>query len=129
MYFIAYSFFILARRRPQAPASVFTFSLREHLDFEIDHVTDQIAARTQWWRVLLRLAPPWLACVVGLWIAAARNDGALQLNELLGLVVVTGVWIHMHILVRRWVSRELASRKKELELLRQKPVEPEAGKC
>ena len=125
-YFIAYSFFFVAQRRPQVPVSVFTASLREHLEFEIDYVTNQIAARMRWWRVLLHLVPPWLACVVGLSIAALRNDGALQWHEILGLVVVTGGWIHMHILVRRWVTRELAPRKKELELLWQKLVEPEA---
>lgn len=126
-YFMAYSFFFVARRRPKVPISVFTFSLREHLEFEIDYVTSQIAARTAWKRVLLHLAPPCLACVIAVWVAGIRNDGALQWQESLGMAVVAGGWIHMHILERRWVSRELAPRKRELQSLRQKLVESTAG--
>lgn len=125
VYFMAYSFFFVAQRRLRVPASLFTVSLREHLQFEIEYVTNQIAARTEWKRVLLHLAPPWLACMIGMWLADMQGDGTLQWRELLGLAVVTGGWIHMHITVRRWVSRELAPRKKELESLRQRLVAPD----
>ena len=126
VYFIAYSFFFVAQRRPQVPISPFALSLREHCEFELDYISSQIAARTEWWRVLLHLAPPCLACVVTLGVANIRGDGALQLHEFLALLVVTAGWIHMHVIERRWVARELVPRREDLESLRQKLVEPEA---
>jgi hypothetical protein len=123
VYYVAYSFFFVAQRKLRVPEALFSFSLRERLEAEIDYLVQQIAARTHWERVLLHLAPPWLACVMVVWAAGIRNDGVYGWHELLGLLTVTGSWIHMHILERKWVSRELVPRRRELEALHRKLVE------
>ena len=123
VYFVGYSFFFVAQRRPQVPAPLLALSLREQLDSEIDYISHQIAARTRWRPVLLHLAPPWLACVIVVWTAGLRRDGMFQWPDLLGLLAVTGGWIHVYILERRWTARELTPRKREFESLRDRLLE------
>ena len=125
LYYFAYSFFFVAQRRPRVPETRFTFSLRERLQLEMEYLTHQITARTRWYWVASHFVPPWLACMAVVWISSFRNDGAHQWNEILGLIVVTGGWIHMHLLERRWVLRELAPRRRELEALYRELIEGE----
>jgi hypothetical protein len=123
-YYVLFSILFVGDRRFQPRTPDFSSSLRERLDREIDYVTHQIAVRMSWKRVLLHLMPPWFACIVIVWAGTIRNGGPLGWIDLLSFAVVTGGWVHVYFLQRRWVRRELVPRTRELAALRKKLDEP-----
>ena len=126
VYYVFFSIFFVGRRRLQSHMPDFSSSLRERLDCEAEYLNYQVACRTRWIRVLLHLVPPWLACIAIVWGMTIRDGESLQLADLLSFAVVTGGWVHMCLIQRRWVYRELVPRLRELEALRGKLDEPES---
>lgn len=125
LYYVLFSIFFVGRRRIQSPKPDFASSLRERLDREIEYLAYQIAARLNWKRVLLHLIPPWSACIVIVSAMTIRSGDPFRLLDVLSIAVVTGGWIHVYWLQRRWVYGELVPRKRELDTLRRKLDEPE----